>query len=87
MSDNGSSTFTDRLSMSFQTDIYSRDQYNVDSYTDREGNIIYNVPRYNNEEYGSRIRGKWMKVGINKQQPDDLFTISHVITKFRQSFS
>lgn len=87
MSDNGSSTFTDRLSMSFQTDIYSRDQYDVDSYTDREGNIIYNVPRYNNEEYGSRIRGKWMKVGIKKEKPDDLFTISHVITKFRQSFS
>lgn len=87
MSDNGSSTFTDKLSMSFQTDIYSRDQYDVDSYTDKEGNIIYNVPRYNNEEYGSRIRGKWMKVGINKIQPDDMFTISHVITKFRQSFS
>lgn len=87
MSDNGSSSFTNKLTMSFQTDICNRNQYNVDAYTDREGNIIYNVPRYDNQQYGSRIRGKWMKVGINKIQPDDLFTISHVITKFRQSFS
>lgn len=87
MSDEGSSEFMDGLQLSFQTDIYAKDSYSVDSYTDREGNIIYSIPRYNNEMYGYRMRGKWMKVGINKSQPDDLFTISHVITKFRQSFS
>lgn len=68
----------------------------LEPYTDREGNIVYNIPRYNNQQYGSRIRGKWMKVALTKtmadassvaDKQDDLFTISHVITKFRQSFS
>jgi len=59
----------------------------MEPFTDREGNIIYNVPRYKNMPYGNRIRGKWMKVGIKNNNPSEYFTISHMITKFRQSFS
>lgn len=60
--------------------------------TDREGNILYILPRYNesiNEQplFGNRIRGKWLKVDINDKSPEYQFTISHIITKFRQSFS
>ena len=56
-------------------------------YTDREGNIIYNVPRFGNKEYGNRLRGKWMKVSMDNENPSEYCTVSHVITKFRQSFS
>ena len=62
----------------------------VEDHTDREGIIIYNIPRQvkiDNKYIGNRIRGKWMKVDITKKNPTDLFTISHVITKFRQSYS
>lgn len=87
MSSEGSSEFMNNINMQFQTDIYDRNSYDVEAYTDREGNLIYNIPRYDNQYYGSRMRGKWMRVGITKTQPNYLFTISHIITKFRQSFS
>ena len=78
----------DRVQMAFETDITSK-TYGIDMepYTDREGNIIYNIPRYDNKPYGNRIRGKWMKVSIKNDVPTQMFTISHLITKFRQSFS
>ena len=76
------------VQMAFETDIVSRSLADKESYTDREGNIIYNIPRHTNElGYGCRIRGKWMRVEINNNSPIELFTLSHVITKFRQSFS
>ena len=83
-----SDLFMQDVKMSFETDIVKREQKNVELYTDREGNILYAIPRHNDElGYGSRIRGKWLKVDIEKENPDQYFTISHVITKFRQSFS
>lgn len=76
------------VQMAFETDIVSRSLADKEPYTDREGNIIYNIPRHTNElGYGCRIRGKWMRVEINNNSPVELFTLSHVITKFRQSFS
>lgn len=74
--------------MAFETDLYSTDA-KPELYTDREGNILYAVPRFDNQDYGSRLRGKWMKVKFTNDDESlsDNFTISHVITKFRQSFS
>ena len=78
----------ENTTLAFETDIVNKTYgTNMEPYTDREGNLIYNVPRFENKPYGNRIRGKWMKVGINKNNPTELFTLSHVITKFRQSFS
>lgn len=53
--------------------------------TSREGNLQYSIPRSNNADYGQRMRGKWLKVKIDN---DGKITnsISHIITKFRQSF-
>lgn len=78
----------DNTTFAFETDLVNK-QYgeSMEPYTDREGNIIYNIPRYQNMPYGNRIRGKWMKVNINNNNPSEYFTISHMITKFRQSFS
>lgn len=74
--------------MTFETDLYTSTRLNQkDAYTDREGNIIYNIPRFGNESYGNRLRGKWMKVEMKNENPGEYSTISHVITKFRQSFS
>lgn len=78
----------DNTQMAFETDLVKKTYgTQMEPYTDREGNIIYNVPRYMNEPYGNRIRGKWLKVDINNNKPTDLFTISHIITKYRQSYS
>lgn len=77
-----------KLQMAFETDLYSTDA-KPELYTDREGNILYAIPRFDNQAYGSRLRGKWMKVKFTNDDESlsDNFTISHVITKFRQSFS
>ena len=62
-------------------------------YTDREGNICYTIPREKHNDstvdvsMPLRLRGKWMKVDIVDQIPQQDFAISHVITKFRQSYS
>ena len=52
-----------------------------------EGNIVYNIPRFGNGDWGNRLRGKWMRVNMNYGTPTEYTTISHVITKFRQSYS
>lgn len=77
-----------KVNMAFETDIVSKTLAKIEPYNDREGNITYAVPRYTvGGGYGNRIRGKWMKVNITNENPIDYFTISHIITKFRQSFS
>ena len=74
--------------ISVETDMYEKQNVNIqDISTDREGNIIYAIPRFGNRNYGNRMRGKWMKVRIHNSNPTDYSTLSHVITKFRQSFS
>lgn len=73
-------------SLSFETDINSTTN-TIQPYTDREGNIIYNIPRFGNGDWGNRLRGKWMRVNMNYATPTEYTTISHVITKFRQSYS
>lgn len=80
-------TFTTDLHQSFEGTIN-----NVETITDREGNILYPVPRYVDafndfKLYGQRMRGKWMRVDIRNDDPAYNFAISHIITKFRQSFS
>jgi len=82
----------DNTQLAFETDLVEKTYAdNMEPYTDREGNIIYNIPRYETKalgkKCGNRIRGKWMKVDIKNDVPTEFFTISHVITKFRQSFS
>lgn len=78
--------FTDKY-FTFTTNIVNETQKNPTGYTDREGNVRYAVPRYAEEDYGNRIRGKWMKVDIEDRAPRYEHSISHVLTKFRQSFS
>jgi len=73
--------------LSFETDINKTDN-SIKAYTDREGNIVYNIPRFgDNAGWGNRLRGKWMRVNMNYDTPTQYTTISHVITKFRQSYS
>jgi hypothetical protein len=74
--------------LAFETDIVKKTYADsMEPYTDREGNIIYNIPRYENMPYGNRMRGKWMKVDIKNEEPTEYFTISHILTKYRQSYS
>lgn len=78
--------FQDDDSVSFETDINSTTN-TIQPYTDREGNIIYNIPRFGENDWGNRLRGKWMRVDFNFVDPTQYTTISHIITKFRQSYS
>lgn len=71
----------------FETDILGVNNNTIEPHTDREGNIIYNVPRFGNNDWGNRMRGKWLRTSIDKETPHEFFTISHVITKLRQSYS
>ena len=84
-----SAEIMNHVQMAFETDIVSKTFGDSrEPYTDREGNIIYNIPRFTDQlGYGCRIRGKWLRVEINNNIPTELFTLSHAITKFRQSFS
>lgn len=54
----------------FTTDIHDTEwnQFNgaSEAITDREGNILYTIPRYGNDvKWGSRLNGKWMKVDLD----------------------
>ena len=75
------------FSTQFETDIIDTNTNKIDGHTDREGNVIYNIPRYGEGDFGNRMRGKWMRTFFNKDYPTGMFTISHAITKLRQSYS
>lgn len=74
----------------FTTDIQDCEfSTNKEYITDREGNIQYAIPRFkcNDIAYGNRLRGKWMQVKITDDNPRVDFSISNIITTFRQSIS
>lgn len=77
---------------SFETDVCrTEDGTKPEKLTDREGNICYSIPRstdvVQNGYYGGRLRGKWMVERITDSNPQKDYCISHIITKFRQSYS
>lgn len=74
----------------FETDLHNNFETEMmrgQRISAREGNIQYAIPRADNEDYGNRMRGKWMKVTMTDTNPEYDYAISHIITKFRQSFS
>lgn len=89
------SYFTNKT-YSFETDVTTTTNKPV-TLTDREGNICYAFPRttsinqassFDNEtSYGGRMRGKWLRERITDSSPKSDYCISHIITKFRQSYS
>lgn len=81
--------FTNKL-YKFETSI-KQTSSKPNAMTDREGNICYDIPREGSVSfdtgYGNRMRGKWLKVTIQDNAPKKDYCISHVVTKFRQSYS
>ena len=57
----------------------------VDEYTNREGNICFPIPRC--ADGIRRLRGKWMIEEILMNNNNGDHAISHIITKFRQSYN
>ena len=57
----------------------------IDKYTNREGNICFPIPRC--ADGIRRLRGKWMIEEVLMENSDDDHAISHIITKFRQSYN
>ena len=57
----------------------------IDKYTNREGNICFPIPRC--ADRIRRLRGKWMIEELLMNSNDNDHAISHIITKFRQSYN
>ena len=79
----------DNISWNFSTDYKTVDGM-VEAHSDRENNIWYPIPRCNGSSFrdgfGGRLRGKWLKTDITINDPVE-FALSHIITKFRQSYN
>lgn len=71
--------------MTWRTDLNNSE--GTPRMTNREGNFRFAIPRADNAKYGSRIRGKYMVVGIENKQPAITDSISYIVTKFRTSWS
>ena len=56
--------YNKQFTSKFETDINSTTN-RIEGNTSREGNIIYNIPRYGENDWGNRLRGKWMRVDFN----------------------
>ena len=73
----------------FETD-YQSTSVKPEIHSDRENNIWYPMPRTNgnkpNAQFMGRMRGKWLKQDVEIDNPTE-FGLSHIITKFRQSYS
>lgn len=75
--------------INFSTDLSKANTLNTNeenSYTDREGNVCFSIPRCLNNNV-QRLRGKWMIESIMNNNPESYSSISHIITKFRQSYN
>lgn len=75
--------------INFSTDLSKANTLNTNeenSYTDREGNVCFSIPRCLNNNI-QRLRGKWMIESIMNNDPESYSSISHIITKFRQSYN
>ena len=73
---------------SWDTDLISTTNTLEDQITLREGNYRYAIPRaVNEQQYGLRMRGKYMVCDIENSNPDINVGISYIITKFRQSWT
>lgn len=84
---NTSSRFNNAIN--FSTDLSKANTLNTNeenSYTDREGNVCFSIPRCLNNNI-QRLRGKWMIESIMNNDPESYSSISHIITKFRQSYN
>lgn len=72
---------------SWNTDLISTNDTLEDQITLREGNYRYAIPRAKDQQqYGLRMRGKYMICDIENSNPNVNVGISYIITKFRQSW-
>ena len=85
----GNTSFGFDNAINFSTDLSKANTLNTNeenSYTDREGNVYFSIPRCLNNNI-QRLRGKWMIESIMNNYPESYSSISHIITKFRQSYN
>lgn len=73
----------DNFNCNFCTDL--DEAGTIDEYTNREGNICFPIPRC--MDGIRRLRGKWMIEELLMDSNDNDHAISHIITKFRQSYN
>lgn len=80
------SYYTRNHNYTWTTDLNTTSTDNLET-TLREGNYRYSIPRHGNEEYGNRMRGKYMICSITDTDPHTDSSLSYIITKFRTSWS
>lgn len=79
---------TNPSDVQLMTDIQSRYACNIQEkcFTNREGNICYPIPRYDSElTFGARLRGKYAMETLRFSN-SNMFGISCILTKFRNSY-
>lgn len=72
---------------SWKTDLIETDDTLTDQITLREGNYRFAIPRAkSDQQFGLRMRGKYMICEIENSNPKMDIGIQYIITKFRQSW-
>lgn len=84
--DDESSYFSQHHVYTWTTDLNTTSSDDLEM-TLREGNYRYSIPRCDGQEYGNRLRGKYMICSIEDLNPHKDSSLSYVITKFRTSWS
>lgn len=79
--------FSNNHNYTFTTDLINSSSSMEGEMTLREGNYRYAIPRStSNQQYGLRMRGKYMQCEITNTLPSINTGIQSIITKFRQSW-
>ena len=81
----------DNLQMSFITNPYDSATISGEYFTKREGLIMAAMPRSQrqtqNDDYGKRLRGKYIECSLSLNNPSEWFALKYVITKYRISWT
>ena len=75
------------MTVTYLTDIHGPQSVTGIRMSYREGEFKYAVPRWGEQDYGNRFRGKWMSQEMSIPQPTSDMAISQILTKVRTSYS
>lgn len=75
------------MTVTYLTDIHGPQSATGIRMSYREGEFKYAIPRWGEQNYGNRFRGKWMSQEMSIPQPTSDMAISQILTKVRTSYS
>lgn len=75
------------MTVTYLTDIHGPQSVTGIRMSYREGEFKYAIPRWGEQNYGNRFRGKWMSQEMSIPTPTSDMAISQILTKVRTSYS